>query len=198
MRSDGNTGAPLPAPGKPDAIFITSGDRELQRLVGLIFGRDGTLYVISRSNDRVLRYCGTTGDFLDTFVPAGFGGLHYSRGLVFGLDGNLDVGTTSASSSDNSVVRCAGATGEFLDTFVSPGSGGLRHSLLHGNLADWPVKSLFHNGFAVRQRHQEVGGVPPLLKWNSRSACPRVWHDSPHSEALQRAGTLPESFHVGG
>lgn len=49
------------------------------------------LFVTSFDNSRVLRYDGTTGAFLDTFVPTAAGGLRNPAGLVFGPDGNLYV-----------------------------------------------------------------------------------------------------------
>jgi sugar lactone lactonase YvrE len=105
MRFSGTTGAPLPAPGKADAVFVTPGEGGLQSPAGLILGRDGNLYVSSQANHSVLRYSGTTGDFIDAFVPKGSGGLHLPRGLVFGPDGNLYV------NNDNSVLRFDGTTG---------------------------------------------------------------------------------------
>jgi hypothetical protein len=77
MRYSGTTGEPLPAPGLTGAFFVPQGSGGLSGAAGIIFGPDGNLYVSSRSNDRVLRYRGTTGDFIDTFIPAGFGGLTF-------------------------------------------------------------------------------------------------------------------------
>jgi streptogramin lyase len=105
LRFDGTTGAPLPAPGKTGAVFASGGG--LQGPSGLILGADGNLYVVSQGNHSVLRYSGTTGDFLDTFVPTGQGGLNTARGLVFGPDGNLYVN----SDGTQSVMRYDGATG---------------------------------------------------------------------------------------
>jgi sugar lactone lactonase YvrE len=115
LRYDGSTGAPLPAPGKPDAVFVTPGDGGLTGAAGMILGRDGNLYVSSRTNNNVLRYSGTTGDFLDAFVREGTSELNNPRGLVFGPDGNLYVN----SFGTNSVLRYDGSTGAFLGTFAS-------------------------------------------------------------------------------
>ncbi len=41
----------------------------------------------------MLRYDGSTGAFLDVFVPAGSGGLDGPLNATFGPDGNLYVGS---------------------------------------------------------------------------------------------------------
>jgi streptogramin lyase len=81
--------------------------------VALKFGPDGNLYVTSWSfpvgtQGRILRYRGTTGAFLDAFVPDGRGGLAEPQDLVFGPDGNLYV-----SDSLRGVLRYNGLTGGF-------------------------------------------------------------------------------------
>jgi len=50
--------------------------------IGLAFGPDGNLYVGTRSGN-IIRYNGTTGAFIDVFVPAGRGGLSGSAFLAF-------------------------------------------------------------------------------------------------------------------
>jgi hypothetical protein len=105
MRYEGTTGAPLPALGQMGATFASGGG--LQNPTALILGRDGNLYVSSQANSSVLRYDGTTGDFLDAFVPTGLGGLNTPRGLVFAPDGNLYV----SSNGTQSVMRYDGTTG---------------------------------------------------------------------------------------
>jgi WD40 repeat protein len=79
------------------------------------------LYVASSSSVQVLQFNGSTGAFVNTFVPAGSGGLTLPYALTFGSDGNLYV----SSESGNQVLQYNGATGAFLSTFVSTASGGL-------------------------------------------------------------------------
>jgi HYDIN/CFA65/VesB family protein/flagellar hook capping protein FlgD len=79
---------------------------------GLAFGPDGNLF-ISRSFD-ILRYHGSTGAFLNTFVPEGSGGLVQVGGMEFGPDGNLYI----IDSVNQNILRFHGSTGAFLGVFV--------------------------------------------------------------------------------
>jgi hypothetical protein len=90
---------------------------------GLAFGLDNNLYVGEFSpNGGISRYDGQTGALIDTFVPAGSGGLNTpSLGVTFGPDNNLYV----SSYGNSSVLRYNGQTGAFINTFVFTGSGGL-------------------------------------------------------------------------
>ena len=72
----------------------------------------------SYSGNKVLRYDGTNGAYIDAFISAG---LSKPYALTFGPDGNLYVGLYS----DNEVHRYDAATGAFIDVFVSADSGGL-------------------------------------------------------------------------
>ena len=69
--------------------FATGGG--LSEPTGLVFGPDGNLYVAG-SISNVSRFDGTTGQFLEKFVPEFSGGLVNPNDLVFGLDGNLGSG----------------------------------------------------------------------------------------------------------
>lgn len=80
---------------------------------GLTYGPDGNLYVVSQSTHNVMRFDGTTGAFIDTFIPAGSGGLLLPSFLIFGPDGKLYV-----SSFTDQVLRYDGQTGDFLDVFA--------------------------------------------------------------------------------
>ena len=132
LRYDGITGDPLPSRGNSGATFVPSDSGGLTfggPAAGgawLIFGPDGNLYVTSGStggspaDSKVLRFNGTTGEFIDAFVPAGSGGLQGPRGLVFGPDGNLYVGANDPAPGW--VLRYDGRMGDFLDVFVPAGS----------------------------------------------------------------------------
>jgi sugar lactone lactonase YvrE len=85
--------------------------------------QDSELLVNDYANDRVLRYDGTTGMFIDVFIPAGSGGLNEPQDITIGPDGNIYV----SSWGTGSVKRYARTTGAFLGTFIPSGSGGLAH-----------------------------------------------------------------------
>lgn len=80
------------------------------------------LLVCSYNTNSVLRYRGSTGAFIDSFVPAGSGGLVAPGGLTFGPDGNLYA---SSNDPNNQILRFNGQTGAFIDAFVPSGTGGL-------------------------------------------------------------------------
>jgi sugar lactone lactonase YvrE len=71
----------------------------LTRPYGNAFGPDGNLYVASFRSNQILRFNGTTGEFLDVFASdlnGGFGtenGLNGPNGLLFTPDGSLLVTT---------------------------------------------------------------------------------------------------------
>jgi uncharacterized protein (TIGR03437 family) len=67
---------------------------------GLKFGRDGNLYVDSRGNSRVLRFDGTTGEFIDTFVPQGTGGLNAANSMLFRTATDMLVSSNRTSPAD--------------------------------------------------------------------------------------------------
>ena len=81
----------------------------------MVFGPDSNLYVCSIGNDRVLRYNGQMGTFIDIFASGG--GLSNPDSLAFGPDGNLYV---TSFLTDN-VKRYNGQSGVFIDTFTVGG-----------------------------------------------------------------------------
>jgi hypothetical protein len=55
--------------------------------VAVVFGPDGNLYVSGTGSDNVVRYNGTSGEFIDVFIPAGSGGLNGHSYILFKSDG---------------------------------------------------------------------------------------------------------------
>jgi DNA-binding beta-propeller fold protein YncE len=109
------------------SAFVAAGSGGLSSPVGITLGPDGNVYVAG-NNGAVLRYNGTTGAYINTFVSQGSGGLGFSgiqAGVTFGPDGNLYV----TSAATNQVLEYNGSTGAFMQPFVSAGSGGLTSPL---------------------------------------------------------------------
>ena len=124
-RYDARTGAPLGQPGAAvdDAEFVKGHEQGMGTADPqfFAFGPDGNIYAVSIATHRVLRYDGTTGAFIDEFVPELTAGMDTPSGITFGPDGHLYVG----SSATDRVLRFHGVTGEYLGDFVTAGSGGL-------------------------------------------------------------------------
>ena len=81
----------------------------------VLFGPDGQLYISSFDSDAILRYDGTTGGFVDVFVPAKSGGLDGpDAGMAFGPDGHLYV----PGYYSDSIPRYDGKTGAPLGDFT--------------------------------------------------------------------------------
>jgi streptogramin lyase len=83
----------------------------------MTYGPDGNLYVSSWGNGSVVRYDGTTGAFINDFVPSGRGGLSHPDRVEFGPDGKLYVSDRFAAT----IRRYNGTTGAFIDNFASDG-----------------------------------------------------------------------------
>ena len=101
--------------------FIT--DDTLDFIEDLTFGSDGNLYLSSlsreQSRNKVARYDGKTGAFIDNFVAPGSGGISGPVGIDFGEDKNLYVGNVF----DGEILRYDGKTGAFIDTFITGNQG---------------------------------------------------------------------------
>jgi streptogramin lyase len=108
------------------STFVAANAGGLSLPHGLTFGPDGHLYVASQVSNGsgttgILKFNGTTGASMGTFVAAGSGGLVSPFKPLFGADGRLYV----SDFSGHAVRRYAASTGAFIDTFVPSGSGGL-------------------------------------------------------------------------
>jgi DNA-binding beta-propeller fold protein YncE len=75
------------------------------------------LLVGNAADNSVSSYDGTTGVFLQIFVPSGSGGLDTPQDLTIGPDGNLYVSSFNTSS----VERYNGRTGASMGTFAAGG-----------------------------------------------------------------------------
>jgi hypothetical protein len=131
QRFDARTGANLGPGGNPLSAFIHTGGPDLGALsLGFALGPDGLLY--AANNDLgakdIRRFDPSTGDFLGVFVPAMSGGLQNPRGLAFGPDGHLYVGSVGEGTSPTaaSILRYDGATGAPLP---APGRSGATFGL---------------------------------------------------------------------
>jgi hypothetical protein len=105
-------------------------------LYGVAFGADGNLYVSDNASEgtvhapsQVLKFDGTTGGFLGTYVAAGSGGLTEAGGLAFGPDGNLYVLSYLGGGGMGQVLEYQGLSvgpngeqpGQFLKVFCNTG-----------------------------------------------------------------------------
>ncbi|MEO8486324.1 MAG: hypothetical protein ABI585_08295 [Betaproteobacteria bacterium] len=105
------------ANGSGDGVNASLGEP-----MGLAFGPDGNLYVANdNSFDNVLRFNGTTGAFIDTFIPDNTTGLNDPKSIKFGPDGRF-----YASNEGGAVEVYNGTTGAYVGQFVTTGSGGLQ------------------------------------------------------------------------
>ena len=77
---------------------------------GIAIGPDGNVYVNSSVTNNILKYSGTTGALLSTFVPSGDHGLGLAYGMQFGPNGQLYV----ASFTTNNILEYNGSTGAFI------------------------------------------------------------------------------------
>ena len=108
---------------------FTSGGPTLDGPTSAVFGPDGNLYVLS-SSDTVLRYNGSTGVFIDTFIPENSNNLEEAKDMIFGPDGNLYIAANCDEFCPKGVVgegghvmRFNGKTGTFIDDFIPNGAG---------------------------------------------------------------------------
>jgi glucose/arabinose dehydrogenase len=119
LRYDGKTGTPL-------GVFVADGSGGFKGPTCIAFGPDGNLYVAGMEINRILRFNGSTGAFIDAFVASHPSSNDITpRGLAFGPDGNLYAlaapATQPGAAPPNRILRYNGATGALMGEFVSPG-----------------------------------------------------------------------------
>ena len=110
--------------GTPRGVFAAGGG--MAHPYEAEFGPAGDLFVSGQDDDAVSRYDGKTGQFKDTFVPAGSGGLDHVRGFTFapGPDGTVGGGDLLVASRDtDEVLRYDRRTGKPKGAFVAAKAG---------------------------------------------------------------------------
>lgn len=121
---------------------------------------EAALLVASGMSGEILKYDENTGDFIETFISKGTGGLQIPLSLEIGPDENLyitDVG-------DNTVKRYNLQTGDFIDALVASGSGGL--TAVEGLAFDPNGDFLFTSGFlgdGIRRFDAQTGDFIDIL-----------------------------------
>lgn len=126
LRYDGTTGT-------FEDEFVEQGQMFLVHAV--TFGPDGNVYVGEKMvltpgnphqlGGRIMRFNGTTGAFMDEFVPLDSGGLRHPAAHVFGPDGIGGLDLYVSDEGPSRILRYDGDSGVFKGEFVTGGSGGL-------------------------------------------------------------------------
>lgn len=121
LRFDGVSGAPLGRFVGDDPATPEDEGGGLDAPTAAAFLPNGDLAVASFTQDRVLRFDGTTGAFLGELIAAGTSPLNGpDAGMAVGPDGRLYV----PSFNNNRILRYD-LDGTFLDTFAPPAAGTL-------------------------------------------------------------------------
>jgi len=127
LKLDGTTGAFVANFVWDDPATPEDESGGLDAPTAAVFGPDGALYVASFSQNRVLRFDGSSGAYLGEFIAAGNSPINGpDAGMTFGPDGNLYV----PSFNNNRVLRYDGATGAYLGPFIPPLAGLSRPRML--------------------------------------------------------------------
>jgi hypothetical protein len=127
-------------------VFAQGGG--LDNPVGLTFGPNGDLFVVSAVTNAVLRFDGQSGVFVSAFVGPGV--LAAPRNLTFGPDGDLYV----CNAGTNSVLRFDGTSGALMGTAAQ--GGGLRTPT---SLAFGPTGDLFVGNVSDSRVHRFERGT---------------------------------------
>ncbi|MEZ6122627.1 MAG: DUF2341 domain-containing protein [Planctomycetaceae bacterium] len=109
FRIDGNSGA------------VVSSSVASASPVAVVLGPDGLLYVSEYGTHDIDRYNLQTGQYVDTFVYSGSGGLNLTSRMAFGPDGNLYV----SSEGTGEILKFSGADGRFLSVFTDTAASGI-------------------------------------------------------------------------
>ena len=106
LRYDENTGTLL----GPTYLTNNSTGVPLQQADGMVFGRDGNIYVTVSQSNQIVRLNGQTWAFIDVFATNGLG---VPAAIRTGPDGNFYV----CNNSSNNIAVLDGQTGALLRSF---------------------------------------------------------------------------------
>jgi hypothetical protein len=95
------------------STFVAPGSGGISSIFSSAFGPNGDLYLADYPNDRILRYDGSTGAFLNVFVAS----VDNPFGITFGNDGNF-YALTSITAGRH-ILKYNGTTGAFISTLVA-------------------------------------------------------------------------------
>lgn len=171
--------------------FVAPGSGGLVNPTSLLFTPEGNLLVATvndgsgnTGNEKVLRYNGTTGAFIDAFVPPG-GTPLIPRGLILGPGGDLLV----SDEQGNRVLRYSGTNGSFVGTFASGGSLSAPRKLLSGPDGSLYVASTGSN--SVLRYDGTTGAFLSVAASGSGLTTPRtfVFTPAPTQNVVPEPGT---------
>jgi len=106
--------------GTPIDHFVGQGATSLSNGWNMVYGPDGNLFVSCQNTAAVYRFNGQTGQYINTFIQSGAGGLTQPLGIAF--QGNFFY---VCSYNSDSVLQYNASTGNFVKNFILPGAGTL-------------------------------------------------------------------------
>src|SRR5262245_27076496 len=161
LRFEGPSG---PNPGAFLGTFVAGGSGGLASPNGILFGPDGDLYVASsalsghsalparQGTSQVLRYDGTTGAFLGTFVTPDSGGLKFPTFLTF-----TETDPTTLAYIDGNRLTAASAVPHAVKASLNPSQA---QALEAEAFARWRTSGVDTSGLgSIRIQIANLGGT---------------------------------------
>jgi streptogramin lyase len=200
LRYDGRTGAFIDIFVNGPTAYPVPGNYGMALPQDLVFGPDGNLYVgfgfatclgqfghFHCGSSSVQRYNGTTGAFIDIFVPMGSGGLSGLHRLTYGPDGNLYIATSPGPLyTEYAVLRYNGQTGAFMGALVSePGRPEALYDLTFG-----PDNHLYTTNTTCNSVDRYDGATGARIDTFVKGGCAAVPYPPPGNGGLNGATDL--------
>ncbi len=135
--------------GAFETIFASNGSLAVASSVA--FGPDGNLYVGSSNTASVLRFNGTTGAFIDIFIPSGSGGLQTN------ITGILFLGTNQPTLTGSMNTPRHSHTATLLDNGWVLVTGGIIHDDAYPPSTVWTNTAELYNPQTGAWRYTGIG-----------------------------------------